>query len=234
MIVYYSSLTMKKLLMVLFGVTTAFSLASCKYNSLPQSNMSAQEGKAVLTTNPSYGSSILMLNNKAVEFYRPELKSSTTRINKAGGAVYQEGDYITIVLPADSIFEPNTTEFVVGGEAVLSSCAAIIKRYPDEEVIVTTHTDGHGSDLKQAILSRNQAQATALNLWQDNAMVGKKNQDQFKYAGMSNTQPIANESTVRGQALNRRVQITIYPETSKAEVSHLVAGVDVSTIKPES
>jgi outer membrane protein OmpA-like peptidoglycan-associated protein len=225
---------MTKLLMTLFGAITVFSLAGCKYNSLPQSGMSTQEGQEVLTTNPGYGSSILMLNDKAVVFYRPELKSSTTRINKVGGAVYKEGDYITIVLPADSVFESNTAEFVKGGEAVLSSCAAIIKSYPDEEVIVTTHTDGHGSDFKQAILSRNQAQATALNLWQDNAMIGKKNQDQFKYAGMSNTQPVANESTVRGQALNRRVQITIYPETAQSEISHLVAGVDISTIKPES
>jgi len=225
---------MTKLLTVAFGVITTLALAGCQYNSLPESNMSDQEGEKTLVTNPSYGSTVVMLDNKTVVFYSPELKASAMRINKAGGVIYQQGDYITIVLPADSVFEPNTTDFVSGGEAVLSNCAEIIKSYPDEEVMITTHTDGHGSGLKQAVLSRNQAQAVALNLWQDNAMVGKRNQDQFKYAGMSDTQPVASESTVRGQALNRRVQITIYPKKSQTQIDHMVAGVDVSTVKAES
>lgn len=225
---------MIKFLMTILGAVTVFSLTACQYNAMPESSMSDQDGQAMIVTNPSYGSSFLILNKKSVVFYQPELKSSTTRINKAGGAVYQQGDYITIVLPADSVFEVNSADFVTSGESVLSSCANIIKRYPDQEVIVTTHTDGHGSDLSQAVLSRNQAQAVALNLWQDSAMIGKKNQEQFKYAGMSNTQPVADESSVRGQSLNRRVQITIYPVEAQSKIKHFVAGVDIAAIKPES
>ncbi len=183
-------------------------------------------GAATLTGSPMMAAVVLVPVGAAIGYYIPKINSETQAINAAGGAVYQAGDYVTIVLPADRLFDPGTADYIPGAEAALiHESAEVISDFPDSEVLVTGHTDDVGSALSQAKLSRQQAKRIALSLW-ESPNIDKKTFQRIEFIGMGNVKPIANSGDVRAQALNRRIQITIYPKKMAAQVDEAVKGSD--------
>lgn len=137
--------------------------------------------------------------------------SPTKAIDAKGGVVFQEGDYVTIVLPLDQVFETGTANFLQSADALINESAKIIDRSPDSLVLVAAHSDDVGSGLSNAKLTRKQAMRMALALW-ESRQIDTQTFDRFQFVGMGDTKPIANSTTSKGQALNRRIQITIYPK----------------------
>lgn len=70
-------------------------------------------------------------------------------------------------------------------------------------VIITGHTDNLGAELYNQNLSQKRAQKAAEIL----QSLGIDNSYQLKVQGFGETQPIANNSTAQGRALNRRVEV---------------------------
>ena len=158
------------------------------------------------------------------------MNSSLTKdIRKVGGEVYQSGSFVTMVLPADVLFEPSTSILLPSAYELIDDVAKIIVRFPGQNVIITAHTDGIGMALTQAKLSRQQAQLFALALWQQDNIDLKAFQ-RFKYAGMSDTLPITEDPSAYGQSINRRIQITIYPSQEMEEMKQLLGEQEIEQI----
>jgi len=176
-----------------------------------------------------FSNSSLSPSDPAARFYWPMTQSLTKEIRAVGGEVYQSGDFITIVLPDDALFEPSTSVLLPGAYPLIENAARVIARFPGESVIITAHTDGVGSELYQAKLSRQQAQLFAIALWQQDS-IDLQTFKRFKYAGMSDTLRITEDLSPHGQSLNRRIQITIYPSQEMEEMKRILGNQELEQI----
>ena len=95
----------------------------------------------------------------------------------------------------------------------LDKLAAILKEYPDTNVLVAGHTDSQGQDAYNMGLSQRRAQAVT-NYFTSKGLAAKR--FTTKWYGEKN--PIASNDTAEGRAKNRRVNVVIVPnEKMKAE-----------------
>ena len=95
----------------------------------------------------------------------------------------------------------------------LDKLAAILKEYPDTNVLVAGHTDSQGQDAYNMGLSQRRAQAVT-NYFKSKGLAGSR--FTTKWYGEKN--PIASNDTAEGRAKNRRVNVVIVPnEKMKAE-----------------
>lgn len=212
-------------------------LAGCSDMSTvdKQSTISAAAGGAVgagvaaFTGSPYMAAAILIPVGATVGYYVPKVASQTQAIEAAGGVVLRIGDYLTIVLPVDQVFDTGTAHFLQTTDALIAESADIIHDAPDSLVLVTAHSDNIGSSLSSAKLTRTQAMRVALALW-ESRRIDTKTFGRFQFVGMGDTQPIADNTTSKGQALNRRIEITIYPKTMAASVDKAMAGQVIEAI----
>jgi outer membrane protein OmpA-like peptidoglycan-associated protein len=166
----------------------------------------------------STGGSQEMSAVKAHKNYVPiSMHREVTALTQAGGTFYQIGRYATIILPSDKLFEPATHETTSEADALIAMAASIMKTFPGENVLVTAHTDGMDSELWEAKLSYAQAKVVALKLFEFGALPTDQLAN-FHYAGMADTQPIADSRQAKGMAMNRHITITLYPRSEQAKV----------------
>jgi outer membrane protein OmpA-like peptidoglycan-associated protein len=123
---------------------------------------------------------------------------------------FQLGDSITIIIPSDNIFEAGTDRVTDKGKQVLKNVSAVLRKYPQKNILVTANTSDIGTPQFENDLSRKQALNVA-NYFSDH---GVNNFDDYNrklyYSGLGSTQPIADQNLAKGIAANRRIQITLY------------------------
>jgi outer membrane protein OmpA-like peptidoglycan-associated protein len=212
---------------VLFGVIfLACVLSAC---SSKKTTVVTLPSSAPASRDALFSNSLLFPSDAAAHFYWPPAKTLTKEIRAVGGEIYQSGSFITIVLPNDALFEPSTSSLLPGAYGLIEDVAKVIVRFPDKSVIITAHTDGIGSELYQAKLSRQQAQLVALVLWQQDS-IDLKTFKRFKFAGMSHSLPVTEDTSPYGQSLNRRIQITIYPSQEMEEMKRILGNEEIGQI----
>ena len=101
-------------------------------------------------------------------------------------------------------FKPNSSELLAGQEANLSKIAQVLLKSPDNQILVEGHTASTGQPNAEMKLSVEIANAVAMSL----ARLGVS-QNRFICQGRGSTRPVADNSTPKGKAQNRRVEITI-------------------------
>lgn len=89
---------------------------------------------------------------------------------------------------------------------VLTQIAAILKRYPDYNLSISGHTDNTGRAQSNQTLSERRAKACYEFLIAQGIPAARMN-----YAGYGESKPIADNNTLRGRALNRRVEFNMVP-----------------------
>ena len=95
----------------------------------------------------------------------------------------------------------------------LDKLAAILKEYPDTNVIVAGHTDNVGKDEYNLGLSQRRAQAVT-NYFKSKGLAGSR----FTTKWYGERNPVASNETADGRAKNRRVNVVIVPnEKMKAD-----------------
>lgn len=141
------------------------------------------------------------------------LRGSATGIQIAGGQVVQDGQLIRIRLPADRLFAPGSAMLSATGTSQLDQvAAAILARFPRQRVAIEGHTDagqrygGTGTAYK---LAGEQAQAVLDQLVQRNRL---PTQQLFVVAHGPNF-PLADNQSEPGRAVNRRVEVVVYPDS---------------------
>lgn len=217
-------MTVRNLLVIVGSVFLACVLSACTSKPAVVAPPKGPETRDALFSN-----TILFPSDPAAHVYWPLTQSLTKEIRSVGGEVYQSGNFVTMVVPDDVLFEPSTSMLLPGAYPLIEDVAKIITRFPGQSVIITAHTDGIGSELYQAKLSREQAQLFALVLWQQDR-IDLKTFQRFKYAGMGYDLPITEDPSPHGQALNRRIQITIYPSQEMEEMKQLLGEQEIEQI----
>lgn len=133
---------------------------------------------------------------------------------KAGGQVYQVGDFIGIEIPSDKLFEPNTAELLPQATPILESAADVLQRTPSHNILVSGNTSGIGQARWEKRLSQKRAEKVAAFFWNAGITPDLPSSDRKRrltYVGNGNYFPIAHDRTNESLRSNSRIQITSYP-----------------------
>ncbi len=118
---------------------------------------------------------------------------------------------IMVTLSSNRIqFASNGSE--LGSEScdVLTSLANVLKKYPEDIILIIGHTDSDGPAEYNHQLSQTRAQAVTEIL-----IANGVNGAAIQIRGYGETQPIAPNTTPEGKAMNRRVELSITIDDSK-------------------
>jgi outer membrane protein OmpA-like peptidoglycan-associated protein len=103
-------------------------------------------------------------------------------------------------------FETGKSTLKVESYKILSQIVNIMNKYPDYSLAISGHTDNTGTAPKNQVLSENRAKACF------DFLVGSGvDSDRLSYTGFGESRPIASNDTLRGRALNRRVEFNLVP-----------------------
>jgi len=121
-----------------------------------------------------------------------------------GVQVIQLGDEIRLILPTDRFFQPNSPVMNLQYYPIMDKVADFIKQFQKISIKVAGYTDNVGPWQRNLSLSKLRAQTVMQYLWNHGVDV------RLIYAvGYGEKDPIANNATREGQAINRRIEITL-------------------------
>src|SRR5690606_10373275 len=118
---------------------------------------------------------------------------------------------IVTKLKGDITFATGKTELTADARQRIIKMAKIIRKYPEDRLIVTGHTDSIGSPEMNQKLSTHRAQAVK-DVLTKNGVPAKY----IKVIGAAAKYPVADNKTSAGRSQNRRVEITITMVDEKA------------------
>lgn len=128
------------------------------------------------------------------------------QLQGTGVQVVRQGENIQLIMP-DVSFKTDSADISSSFYAPLNSVAVVLKEYDKTNVNVIGYTDSRGSDQHNMMLSQNRAQSVVSYLMSQGVIGNRLNA-----VGMGKANPIGDNSTAAGQALNRRVVVTISPQ----------------------
>lgn len=136
-----------------------------------------------------------------------------------GAKVERVGEGIKITFDSGILFDVNKAKLQPVAEDNLSKLASILNKYPDTEILIEGHTDSDGSEEYNMDLSMKRANSVSSHLAIENVAASR-----FHVVGYGELQPIADNSTPQGKALNRRVEIAIFANDKLKGVAEQKAG----------
>jgi outer membrane protein OmpA-like peptidoglycan-associated protein len=208
---------------------TILLLVSCSYNPLSGNNHATGSpigaisgaaigggGVALLGgTKPLIGAAALA--GGAIGYYVTTLRYDSGGVIQSGGQVYSVGQVVGIYIPTAKLFEPNTADMLPEAESILDSAAAVLARYPDNNILVSGNTSGFGHSRWEQKLSERRAEKVSAYLWKAGINQFKDlsiDTRQLTYVGYGDYFPVASHVTNSGIRSNSRIQITSYPCTT--------------------
>jgi len=130
------------------------------------------------------------------------------QLRSSGVSVTRDGDNINLIMPGNITFPSNASSLKSDFYNVLDSVALVLEEYEKTTIVVAGYTDSKGSDAYNQNLSESRANAVAQYL------KGRKvNAMRFETIGFGEKNPIADNNTVEGRSLNRRVELSLLPIT---------------------
>lgn len=131
-----------------------------------------------------------------------------------GATVERVGEGIKITFDSGILFDVNKAALKDRSKTNLANLAAILQKYGDTNILLEGHTDDTGTDEYNLELSRLRSQSVA------NFLAGEGvNAARFTIMGYGESQPIADNMTDDGRALNRRVEVAIYANEKLKKVA---------------
>ena len=122
-----------------------------------------------------------------------------------GATVERVGEGIKITFDSGILFDVDKATLKGMSKTDLGKLAVILQKYADTDILLEGHTDDTGSDEYNLDLSRLRSQSVA------NFLAGEGvNAARFTIMGYGESQPVADNMTDGGRALNRRVEVAIY------------------------
>jgi outer membrane protein OmpA-like peptidoglycan-associated protein len=119
------------------------------------------------------------------------------------------GEGITISLN-NIQFLPDSTELTEAEKRNLQNIAVILNEFPDRKILVAGHAAMAGSAEGRMRVSEDRARAVADYL----VSLGCRKPDEITIRGYGAERPLGDPAAMEGQALNRRVEITLLDEGS--------------------
>lgn len=162
------------------------------------------------------------LGGGALGYYVTTLRYDSGGIIQGGGQVYKVGDFVGIYIPSDNLFEPNTAEFLPKAIPILESAATVLKRYPNNNILISGNTSGFARTRWERRLSEKRAQRIAAYLWDAGISQFREqslNRRRLTYVGYGDFFPITMDYDNEGIRQNSRIQITSYPSNRDLGIS---------------
>jgi outer membrane protein OmpA-like peptidoglycan-associated protein len=130
------------------------------------------------------------------------------QLRSTGVSVQRDGDNITLIMPGNITFPTDGRSLRADFYDVLNSVALVLEEFEKTIIVVAGHTDSTGSDAYNQKLSEDRARSVSSYLMTRNIASAR-----FETVGFGERNPIADNSTKEGRALNRRVELTLLPIT---------------------
>ncbi|MGH7739281.1 MAG: OmpA family protein, partial [bacterium] len=111
---------------------------------------------------------------------------------------------LTTRLAGDSLFKPGSARLSAEGKSKVDSIAAVLKRYPMDQISVLDYTDNSGSVSGNLRISKKRAEIVQAELVAQAIPAAK-----MTAAGMGEADPIVANKTAAERAQNRRVELEI-------------------------
>ncbi len=128
--------------------------------------------------------------------------------------VERVGEGIQVTMESGILFEVDSYVLKPNAREELNSMANVLKNYPDTKIKVDGHTDSTGSDSYNQGLSERRAKSVATYL---NSL--GVTADRITQTGFGESMPVADNNTVEGRQLNRRVEIGILADENLKEAA---------------
>jgi len=132
------------------------------------------------------------------------------RLLNAGVQVQRDGDNIHLIMPSDITFDTASSDIKSSFYETLNAVAEVLDEFDKTTVTVAGHADSRGADAYNMDLSQRRALSVSNYLASQGVEPAR-----LRAIGYGETRPIGDNSTAAGQALNRRVEITIDPIESE-------------------
>ena len=224
-------------------------LVSCTFNPFSSDNeLTGNPGAAAIGGVAGVGTTAMLGASKpliglagvggaSIGYYVTTLRFASGGVIQSGGNVYTIGDYATIEIPSDRLFDPNTAELLPEATPILDSAVAVLNRYPDHNIMISGNTSGFGNRRYEQRLSQKRAEKIAAYLWGHGISSYKFQSNDTRrliYVGYGNYFPIANNLKAQSVRANSRIQITAYPSKAQLELDkkHTVFGNIGATESP--
>jgi outer membrane protein OmpA-like peptidoglycan-associated protein len=122
-----------------------------------------------------------------------------------GAKVERIGEGIKITFESGLLFRVAKWDVDPAAQQNLQDLAAILNKYEDTNILIEGHTDADGTDESNQTLSERRASSVAVFLSGQGVANGR-----MRTVGYGETQPVADNSTPDGKAMNRRVEVAIW------------------------
>ena len=130
------------------------------------------------------------------------------QLQGTGVQVVREGDNIRLIMPGNITFQTDSYNLRSNFYAVLNSVGLVLAKYNDTTIRVTGHTDNTGARQYNQNLSERRAASVA-----DHLATREVVRARMYVQGVGFDQPIADNNSTQGRAMNRRVELYILPRT---------------------
>jgi outer membrane protein OmpA-like peptidoglycan-associated protein len=134
------------------------------------------------------------------------------QLRGTGVSVVRDGDNINLVMPGNITFPTDGSALKSDFYEVLDSVALVLEEFEKTIIVVAGYTDSQGSEAYNQKLSEQRAKSVA-----DYLKTKKITPARFETVGFGEKNPIADNSTAEGRALNRRVELTLLPITEESK-----------------
>jgi len=139
-------------------------------------------------------------------------KKELERIQNAKVEAINDGQAIKVTFDSGILFATNSSTLNQASITALTQFANSLKTNPETDVQIFGHTDSTGSDKINIPLSQQRA-GSVQNFLMGQGITGARMSSQ----GMGSSQPVADNSTSAGKAMNRRVEIYILPNAKMVQ-----------------
>lgn len=136
--------------------------------------------------------------------------------NTEGVTVRQDGDTIRVTLAGDSLFAPGSAQFQPGADQLLRSVASdLMNNYPEHRIGIEGHTDSQTGLSAQYPTPHHLSVAQATAVYEQLRQSLGAAPEQLFVIGHGANHPLVSDATAAGQAHNRRIELVVYPETTR-------------------
>jgi len=133
-------------------------------------------------------------------------KKELEMIKEAQVEAVNDGQAIKVTFDSGILFAVNSSTLNQNSRSALTQFANSLKANPDTDVLIHGHTDSSGNDNINIPLSKERA-GSVHNYLMGQGIISSR----MTAEGFGSSQPVADNSTSAGKALNRRVEIFILP-----------------------
>lgn len=153
------------------------------------------------------GAGIGALAGGSVGYYMDQQEEKLRKQLKGTGvSVTRKGDNIVLNMPSNITFDFDSYQLKTEFKPVLNSVVLVLNEYVSTLITIEGHTDSKGSNEYNQKLSENRALSVS------NYLISKDVKKQRLAAvGKGELEPVADNNTKNGRALNRRVELTLEP-----------------------